>query len=98
MTRIGSVPYINAMPLVEGLGRSLKSTVLLHTPARLHELVLEGKVDIALLPVVSYLENPELRLIPGTGIVCHGEVRSVKAFHQNSEIDLFKTRSIYMDP
>ena len=98
MLTIGSVPYLNAMPLLEGLDRSASSPLILDTPARLHELVLQKKIDIALLPVASYLENPELKLIPGTGIISRGEVRSVKVFHQHSKIDLSNTTSIYLDP
>jgi chorismate dehydratase len=96
MPRIGSVPYLNAMPLVEDLGQW--HSLVFQPPAKLHELVEAQKLDVALLPVLSYLENPELRLIPGTGIVSHGEVRSVKVFHQDSKINLANTRSIYLDP
>lgn len=50
------------------------------------------------MPVVSYLENRELRLIPGTGVVSHGEVRSVKVFHEKPGIDLANTERICLDP
>ncbi len=97
MPKVGSVPFLNAMPLLEGLHRSLASPIVLDSPARLHEMVTTGQLEVALLPVVSFLENPDLRLIPGTGIVSHGDVRSVKAFHQNSKIDLSNTKCIHLD-
>jgi len=98
MPRIGSVPYLNAMPLLEGLEQAASTPLVRENPSRLHERVLSGDIDVALLPVVSYLENPELRLIPGTGIVSHGAVRSVKAFHKNPRVDLSNTASICLDP
>src|SRR5215471_19319598 len=97
MPTLGSVPYLNAMPLLEGLERATQRPIVFDTPARLHERVAGGEIDVALLPVISYLENPELRLIPGTGIVSHGEVRSVKAFHEGLGIDLGNSERIFLD-
>lgn len=97
MTVFGSVPYLNAKPLLEGLAAS-QDTLRLHPPSLLHQAVLDAQVSVALLPVASYLENPGLRLIPGTGIVSRGEVRSVKVFHAHSKIHLSNTASIYLDP
>lgn len=97
MPSIGSVPYINALPLLEGLEAATQSPIVFDSPARLHDRVLRGEIDVALLPVISYLENPELRLIPGTGIVSHGEVRSVKAFHEKKGINLANCQRIFLD-
>lgn len=98
MPSIGSVPYLNAFPLLEGLGEVTSSPILFDTPTRLHEHILNGRVEVALLPVVSYLENPELKLIPGTGIISHGEVKSVKVFHERPGVDLSNTTHIYLSP
>lgn len=97
MPTIGSVSYLNARPLLEGLEGATGTRIVFDTPARLHERVLAEEIDIALLPVLSYLENPELRLIPGTGIVSHGEVRSVKAFHEKRGIHLGNCSRVFLD-
>ncbi|MFO1463779.1 MAG: menaquinone biosynthesis protein [bacterium] len=97
MPSIGSVPYLNALPLLEGLEAATQTPIVFDSPARLHERVLRGEIDVALLPVISYLENPELRLIPGTGIVSHGEVRSVKAFHEKKGVGLANCRRVHLD-
>ena len=97
MPRIGSVPYLNALPLLEGLESSIGSPIVFDTPARLHERVCQGEIDVALLPVVSFLEHQELKIIPGSGIVSHGPVRSVKAFHEKRGYNLSKSRRIFLD-
>jgi chorismate dehydratase len=97
MPRIGSVPYLNALPLLEGLESSIGSSIVFDTPARLHERVCQGEIDVALLPVVSFLEYQELKIIPGSGIVSHGPVRSVKAFHEKRGYNLSKARRIFLD-
>lgn len=98
MPRIGSVPYLNARPLLEGLAKVTGEKIHLDHPAGLHEAIIRGQLQVALLPVVSYLENRELKIIPGTGIACAGEVKSVKVFHEKSKIDLSNTQRIYLDP
>jgi Predicted periplasmic solute-binding protein len=98
MPVLGSVPHLNARPLLEGLEKATGSVIHFDSPVQLHEKVLSGKIQIALLPVISYLENRDLKLVPGTGIVSHGEVKSVKVFHEKSGVDLANTQSIYLDP
>jgi chorismate dehydratase len=98
MPRIGSVPYLNARPLLEGLGELTGEKIHLDHPAGLHEAIAGGRIQVALLPVVSYLENRELKIIPGTGIACNGEVKSVKVFHEKPRVDLSNTTRIYLDP
>lgn len=97
MWNIGSVSYLNAKPLLSGLESSGKARLHLAPPAQLHQEVLQNKIDVALLPVVSYLEYPELKLIPGSGIACQGPVLSVKVFHRKPHINLSNTESIYLD-
>ncbi len=98
MPQIGSVPYLNALPLLEGLEASTRSKLLLSPPATLHEAIATQKVQVALLPVVSYLENPEFRLIPGTGICCNGAVKSVRAFFHPKHRSLETVQKVYLDP
>lgn len=98
MTLFGSVPYLNARPLLETLEALSGEAVFLAPPAELHQAMQRGEVEIALLPVMSYLEEPSLRLIPGTGIISRGPVQSVLAFHRDRESNLENTPSVYLDP
>ena len=98
MPEIGSVPYLNAQPLLVGLEEATNSGIRFDHPVALHEAVMRRELEVALLPVVSYLENPELKLIPGTGIACLGEVLSVKVFNENSRVNLGNADRIYLDP
>ncbi len=94
----GSVPYLNATPLVSALEELSGERVLLAPPAELHEAMAKNQVSIALLPAVSYLEDPQLKIIPGSGIISHGPVQSVLAFHRGPSINLANSESIYLDP
>ncbi len=98
MPLIGSVPYLNARPLLEGLDEITPQGLVLQPPVGLHEAILLGRLEVALLPVVSYLEIPNLRLIPGTGIACHGAVQSVKVFFNQSHSNLHEVEKICLDP
>ena len=51
--RVGSVPYLNAAPLVRGL----EDQIELHTPAKLAELLRAGELDAALLSITEVLFN-----------------------------------------
>jgi chorismate dehydratase len=78
--RIGSVPYLNARPLVAGLERHPRADVTLEyaTPAALVERLLDGSLDIAMASTFAELEHPELRLLPGMGITAAGPAWSVR--------------------
>jgi len=71
--RIGSVAYLNSRPL----NAALDGDVLLETPAKLAADMKAGKLDVALLPVMAVLENPDYTLVDGFGIACRGPVHSV---------------------
>jgi chorismate dehydratase len=98
MPTLGSVSYLNALPLLQGLEEATGSRIYFDSPAQLHDQVLSGNIEVALLPVITYLENPQLKLIPGTGIVSHGEVKSVKVFYERPGINLTNSQIIYLDP
>jgi len=78
--RIGSVSFLNARPLVHGLEQGLGSRGIDLTyaaPAALADRMLEGELDLALLPVIELSRMPELEIVPGLGIVTSGASRSV---------------------
>jgi len=89
--RIGCVPYLNARPLLEGIGYPVKEMV----PARLGDLFLEGKLDAALLSSVDVLTMPEPAVVDGISISCRGPVQSVLLAYTGELADL---RSVELDP
>lgn len=89
--RIGCVPYLNARPLLEGIGYPVTELV----PARLGELFLEEKLDAALLSSVDVLTMPNPEAVDGISISCRGPVQSVLLAYTGELSDL---QSIQLDP
>lgn len=52
--RIGSVPYLNAWPLVHGLAEREDVTLRLEVPSALAALLKNGEVDAAMAPSIEY--------------------------------------------
>lgn len=77
--RVGVVPYLNALPLTKFLGHPLT----FGTPRQLDSQMRQGKLDVALLPVFSFLQNPSfLPLYEAGGIQSDGPVESVALFYR----------------
>lgn len=77
--RIGVVPYLNALPLC----RYLANPVQFGTPRELHRQMKEGKLDVALLPVFSFFQNPNfLPFYEAGAIQSDGPVMSVALFYR----------------
>ena len=76
--RIGSVPYLNAVPLTRGLEDYIQFVV----PSRLAELLREGKLDAALLSITEVLFNDRYDILDGIAIASLGEVKSVLLAHK----------------
>lgn len=97
MLKLGSVSYINALPLTSFLDP--KEFEIIHLPpAELLSLLRDGKVDAALLPIVNYFENPELYLIPNISITSKGPVKSVQLFFDSENLSIQNIKNIYLDP
>jgi predicted solute-binding protein len=77
--RYGSVPYLNARPLLEGLADEV-GAVRLEVPGVLSRLLVTDRLDVALAPVVVALDHPELVLVPAGAVVARGPVKSVLLF------------------
>lgn len=81
MIRLAAVSYLNARPLVAGLEREPGVSLVTDVPARLLELLLDGRADVALCPVVDYQTAPrELVVVPGGAIGADGETLTVRLF------------------
>lgn len=80
MWRVGSVRFLNARPLVDGL-RPPVAEVVEDVPSRLLGRLLEGEIDVGLCPVADYQTSPEaLRILPAGGIGCDGAALTVRLF------------------
>lgn len=93
--RLGVVPYLNALPLVEGLSAAVpESHRILATPRELAGLMAAGELDIALLPTFEVLRGGPFRIIEGCAIACEGPVKSVQLFHR---VPLDQVRRVLLD-
>ncbi len=80
---VGSVPYVNAIPLVlwfEELGDSSPVEVVFDVPSKLPELLDSGQADAILVSSVDALQTPGRRMAAGVCIGSHGPVKSVRLF------------------
>jgi chorismate dehydratase len=78
--RIASVSYLNARPLIHGLERDPRVQLLLDVPARLLDLLRDGRADVALLPVIDYQRLADLTIVPAGGIGSDGATLTVRIF------------------
>jgi chorismate dehydratase len=82
VVRIGAVSYLNSKPLIYGLSDSLgeSGTLSLAVPSQLAMELNSHSIDIGLIPVVEYFQNPEFRIVSNAAIACRGPVWSVRIF------------------
>ena len=88
--RIGSVPYLNAKPLIFGL----EQEVVMDHPSRLAARLAQGEFDVALIPVAEVLAHPGYVIVDGICIACRGPVYSVILAHRRQ---LKETHEIVVD-
>jgi chorismate dehydratase len=89
--RIGSVPYLNAVPLTRGLED--RTTFL--PPAQLAAALRAGELDAALVSVTEVLLQDRFDVLDGTAVASLGEVKSVFLAHS---LPLEEIREVYCDP
>ena len=80
MLTLGSVPYLNALPLYRTLETSGNAQILRVVPARLGKHLQSGECAAALLPIVDHFRDPQSSLISDACIGSDGAVRSVLLF------------------
>jgi predicted solute-binding protein len=76
--RIGSVQYLNAVPLTRGI----ESELFLTTPARLAEMLRRDELDAALVSITEVLLTDRYDILDGIAIASLGEVYSVILAHK----------------
>jgi chorismate dehydratase len=89
--RVGSVGYLNAVPLTRGL----EEEVLYATPSKLAKLLRKDELDAGLVSIVEVLFNNRYDILDGIAIASLGEVKSVLLAHRRP---LEEAREIYCDP
>ncbi len=88
--RVGSVEYLNAVPLTRGIEDQITFT----TPARLAELLRRDELDAALVSITEPLLNDRYDILDGIAIASLGEVYSVLLAHKKP---LAEAKEIFCD-
>jgi chorismate dehydratase len=79
--RIGAVRYLNAWPLTFCLARHAPAAqVVVDLPSRLADGLVEGRLDVALIPSIEYLRHPGCTIVSDVCIASNGPVRSVMLY------------------
>jgi chorismate dehydratase len=89
--RIGSVQYLNAVPLTRGI----ENEVTFATPAKLAEMLRRDELDAALVSITEILLNDRYDILDGISIASLGEVYSVFLAHRKP---LAEATEIFCDP
>jgi chorismate dehydratase len=89
--RVGSVSYLNTVPLTRGI----EEEVLYATPAKLAEMLQRDELDAALVSVTEVLFNDRYDILDGVAIASLGEVKSVLLAHR---LPLLELREVFCDP
>src|SRR5437762_14266841 len=79
--RVGAVNYLNTKPLICDLDELAPDIdLLLDLPSRLADLLAQGQLDVALIPVIEYFRAGTYSIVPGLCIASRGPVLSVTLF------------------
>src|SRR6267378_6987805 len=93
-TRIAASSYLNTAPLIWSfLYGSRQNTVELFThkaPARCAEMLGNGEVDAALVPVIEYQRIPDVVIVPDVCVGSRAAVRSVVIASQQNNLKKIK--------
>ncbi|GIX05728.1 MAG: chorismate dehydratase [Candidatus Poribacteria bacterium] len=92
--RVGTVPYLNAVPLSAPLEEREDVELLEAVPSLLAERLCRGELDVAILPVGALVDGT-FGIVPGVSIACWGKVMSVCLF---SRRPLEEVRTVALDP
>src|SRR5918911_4257166 len=93
--RIGAVNYLNTKPLICDLEKlAPEAELILDVPSRLADLLAQGRLDVALIPVIEYFRAGNYTLVPGIAIASRGPVLSVTLF---SRVPWYAVRRVALD-
>ena len=89
--RIGSVPYLNAVPLTRGI----EDEIIFAAPAKLAAMLRRDELDAALVSITEALLHDRYDILDGIAIASLGEVYSVLLAHRKP---LAEATVIFCDP
>jgi chorismate dehydratase len=95
--KVGIVNYLNTRPLLYGIERSaVKDKIELDGdyPSNLARKLIDGEIDLGLVPVAVIPKLKEYHIVTDYCIGCNGPVASVCIF---SDVPLQEARSVLMD-
>lgn len=95
--RVGIVNYLNTRPLIYGLQQPPISELIELTgdyPAKVAQQLIDGEIDLGLIPVAVIPELPEHYIVGSHCIGTEGEIASVALF---SEVPMNEIRKVYLD-
>lgn len=95
--KVGIVNYLNTKPLIFGIQHSPVAEQLLlieDYPANVARMLMEGTIDVGLVPVAVVPHLQEHHIITGYCIGCTGPVASVAIF---SEVAIDKVEKVLLD-
>jgi chorismate dehydratase len=92
--RLGTVPYLNALPLLEGLAARPDVALLQDVPSRLAPRLRASELDAALCSAVELFRRPPLGWIAGPAVTSEGAVRSILLF---TRVEPRRVRSLALD-
>lgn len=94
-TRLSASTYSNTAPLVwsflYGSNRGKYELIMDNAPARSAELLSQGRVDAALVPVIEYQRIDDLRLVPKVCVGSKHLVKSVCLVTKGEDLESVKT-------
>jgi chorismate dehydratase len=88
--RVGSVPYLNAVPLTRGI----EEQVIYRPPSELAKMLLRDELDAALVSVAEVLLTGRYDLLNGVAVASLGEIRSAFLAYRRP---LEEIREVYCD-
>jgi len=93
--KIGAVTYLNSKPLVHRLDTfAPQADVVFDLPSRLADRLADGDLDVALIPSIEVLSNPQYRIVSNACIGCRRAVWSVKLL---SRVPMSQIRTLALD-
>jgi predicted solute-binding protein len=86
---VGIQPYLTTKPLVWAL-KSLAPEIQLcaGTPREISTLLVRGELDVALIPLVTVLRNPDLCILPGISVSTSGKAHTSLLFSRVAPADI----------
>jgi predicted solute-binding protein len=88
--RIGSVPYLNSVPLTYGIEEEIDFVV----PSALAEKIRDGELDAALVSITEALFYENYDILDGVAVASDGPVKSVFLAHRQR---LEEIQTVYCD-